>query len=225
MPPLVKQHLENASADLLEEYKKIIGLYLRGKPGVYVLYYDSKVYYIGLATNLSRRLKRHLDDKHQKRWNRFSIYLTRDGRHLREIEALLHRIARPSGNRQIGKLTGSGNLRAELKRELRAHHRQREERLLGTGSRPRRSVKNKGRRAARPLAGLVDRAVPLWGSKNGREYKARLLKNGLIRFNGNDYTTPTAAGRAASRRSVNGWTFWWFRNHTGEWQQLDTLRR
>ena len=43
------------------------------KPGIYILYKDDKIYYIGKAKNLLSRLKQHLKDKHMDEWNYFSF--------------------------------------------------------------------------------------------------------------------------------------------------------
>jgi len=61
--------------------------------------YD-KLYYVGLAIDLRRRLKQHLKDKHVDSWDRFSIYITIGDHHIKEMESLLLRITRPAGNSQ-----------------------------------------------------------------------------------------------------------------------------
>lgn len=118
---LVVQHLENVSGRILDEHRQLIASYTRGRAGVYVLYRDRQMYYVGLAKNLAWRLNHHLKDRHAGKWNRFSVYLTRGDKHMRELEALLHRVLRPEGNRQIGRLVGSEDLRAPLRREMRDH--------------------------------------------------------------------------------------------------------
>ncbi len=48
--------------------------------GVYVLYNEVGVYYVGLASGLGGvggRLKDHLQDEHGSRWTRFSVVLVR----------------------------------------------------------------------------------------------------------------------------------------------------
>src|SRR5688500_14990206 len=73
---LVCQQLEMISSRLLEDYQAIIREYIRRRNGVYALYKGQKLYYVGLATSLSGRLKQHLRDKHKGLWDHFSVYLT-----------------------------------------------------------------------------------------------------------------------------------------------------
>ena len=42
--------------------------------GVYVLYKDAKITYIGQSINIGARLTNHTKDKHSQRWNRFSWF-------------------------------------------------------------------------------------------------------------------------------------------------------
>lgn len=86
--PLVSQYLENISRDALREYQPIIREFVRRRHGIYALYNRNKLYYVGLASNLRSRLKAHLRNRHEDSWDRFSIYLTLDNRHVRELESL-----------------------------------------------------------------------------------------------------------------------------------------
>jgi hypothetical protein len=74
--PLVSQYLEAISGTALDKYQRVIRAYVRQRHGVYALYRRDKLYYVGLAKNLRNRLKHHLRDKHQGKWDRFSVYLT-----------------------------------------------------------------------------------------------------------------------------------------------------
>lgn len=62
---LVLKHLENVSGDLLAEHGDLLAHYAKGRCGVYVLYSKGRMYYVGLASNLSGRLKSHLKDRHK----------------------------------------------------------------------------------------------------------------------------------------------------------------
>ena len=83
---LVCQHLETISRDALEKYQKIIRHYIKNRHGIYALYRDNKLYYVGLASDLRFRLKQHLKDHHSYSWNRFSIYLTLKVASLKDLE-------------------------------------------------------------------------------------------------------------------------------------------
>ena len=133
-PQLVCQHLENISGDILEEYQDIIREYVSRRHGVYALYNeDDELYYVGLASNLSSRLKNHLRDKHSGQWNRFSVYLTIGNKHLRELETLILRVVKPlpEGNSKSGKFARSENLLARLKNDLEQRNRQKLDHIVG----------------------------------------------------------------------------------------------
>ncbi len=117
--PLVFQHLENVSRELLDQHPDIVRQFVGRNAGIYALYWKGKLYYVGLATGLRGRLRAHGKNKHGTRWDRFSIYLTIKDQHLREIEALLLRIANPPGARQRGKLAASRDMRRRIKRAIR----------------------------------------------------------------------------------------------------------
>ena len=70
---LVSQHMEGISAKALEQYQDIIREYIRGRHGIYALYKQERLYYVGLASNLRSRLKAHLRDRHKDLWDRFSV--------------------------------------------------------------------------------------------------------------------------------------------------------
>jgi hypothetical protein len=73
--PLVCQHLENVSREVLEQHQDIVRQYVRHRQGVYALYRRGRLYYVGLASNLRTRLAHHLKDRHHGSWDRFSVYL------------------------------------------------------------------------------------------------------------------------------------------------------
>ena len=119
-PQLVCQHLEKVSGDFLEDYQGIIREYVSRRQGVYALYHEDELYYVGLASDLSSRLKAHLSDKHAGQWDRFSVYLTIGDKHLRELETLILHVVepKPEGNTKIGRFTRSENLQARLKKDF-----------------------------------------------------------------------------------------------------------
>lgn len=223
---LVQKHLENVSGDLLAQHGDLLAQYAKGKCGVYVLYSKGRMYYVGLASNLSGRLKAHLKDRHKGNWDRFSIYLTRNDAHMRELEALLHRVLRPEGNRQIGRLVGSEDLRKPLQTELRNRHQRELREWMGERVRSRTPRESTAVRSdpKRPAAGLVERTVTLWAVYKGEEYTARLLPNGTVRFQGVAYDSPSAAAAIIRGRPTNGWWLWRMENEDGEWERLREFR-
>src|SRR3972149_8973937 len=121
---IVCQHLEYISREALERHQDIIRQYIRRRHGIYALYRNGKLQYVGLASNLRARLNRHLHDRHKDSWDHFSVYLTIDNRGIKELETLLLRIVSPAGNKAGGKFVRSQNLAVKLRRDIRQLHRE-----------------------------------------------------------------------------------------------------
>jgi hypothetical protein len=238
---LVFQHLENISRDALEQYQKIIKQYVHRQSGVYALYNNSKLYYVGLASNLNSRLKHHLNDRHADTWDRFSVYLTQGDSHLREIEALLLRIASPKGNRQMGKLKRSENLKNRFGKDMNAYykrvfhdmftHKTEEDELRPRN--PKRNIGAETRGAS--LAPYVRKRMHIRFEYKGNRYVAHVRRDGTITFGseshrakqlmGPVYTSPSLAGKAITGVANDGWMSWKYKNSSGEWVKLNELRK
>jgi hypothetical protein len=104
---LLHQHLEDISWRVVETYPVVVRELIRRRAGVYVLYRGRNLYYVGLASNLMGPLKSHIRDRHRGLWDRFSVYLTANHDHIKELESLILRIGRPSGNKISGHFAGS----------------------------------------------------------------------------------------------------------------------
>jgi len=223
---LVTQHLEQVSGRVLDEYAEVVRELIRGRSGVYALYRRGTLYYVGLASNLMGRLKTHQKDRHNGRWDRFSVYLTVRDEHMKELESIILRIVEPKGNRVAGKFARSEDIRRELNRRMRDHDADRRADLLGGHvARRRHRTKIKHGLGANRLAGIAGRAMRLQRHYKGGILKASLLKDGRIRVAGELYDSPNAAARAATgRKQINGWSFWHFRNEKKEWVPLRSLR-
>jgi hypothetical protein len=231
MPPpaaLVCQYLENVSSEMLEKYQAVVREYASGSHGVYALYDGDRLYYVGLASDLPKRLSHHLKDRHAGLWDHFSLYVTETDRHIRELEALLIRIAKPKGNAQRGRIRNAENLRPMLKRDLRRRHEQeivnmlgggkvRRVRLTTTSNRPRRS------QYAVALEQGLDKAYTLRAKYKGQSYRGRIRRNGTVRINGKVYDNPSDAASAVAGRRVNGFYFWRYEQTDGEWAALRHL--
>ena len=84
---------------MLVQYQDIVREFI-GRHGIYALYKGRRLYYVGLASDLRSRLKAHLRDKHKSSWNRFSVYLVVESKHVKELESLFLRILMSKGNSQ-----------------------------------------------------------------------------------------------------------------------------
>ena len=224
---IVCQHLENVSRTAFEEYQDIIREYVCDRHGIYALYSGTKLHYVGLASNLRAQLERHLRDRHKDSWDRFSVYLTIDGKAIKELETLLLRIVNPVGNRAGGRFVRSENLALHLKQSIRQRHREKEQELV-PGKRQKTSKKKRAKKKARdnsvPLAQYVTRPMRMRVKYKGKIYRARLRRDGTIRYNGEIYKTPSGAAIAVRKRNTNGWQFWQCERAPGEWVPLSKIR-
>ena len=59
----------------------------------------------------------------------------------------------------------------------------------------------------------------------GWEYSATLWKDGRIRYGEEFFNTPAAAAKAATGRARRGWSFWHYKDASGQWVPLEGLRR
>ena len=225
---LVCQHLENISREALEKYQDIIRQYVRRRQGVYALYRRGKLHYVGLASNLRSRLAHHLKDRHRDSWDRFSVYLTIGDSHLKELESLILRIVKPVGNKLKGKFQKSEDIRRRFARDVRTYHREELIWLLG------REVAEVGeieaemnsKRKEPVLAKYINGPMKIQVKFKGRILKARVRRDGLIRFRRKLYSSPSHAGAAAcKRRTCNGWSFWRYERAPGDWITLNELRK
>ncbi|HVS09298.1 MAG TPA: hypothetical protein VMS76_05430 [Planctomycetota bacterium] len=213
---------------MLQEYQDVIRDHVRGRRGVYALYRRDKLYYVGLAENLRGRLRHHLRDRHGDSWDRFSVYITIDESHLRELESLVLRIVQPKGNKQKGRFARSQNLLNGMLRLVREQQRLELTKLFGRRGKQ-VADRRVGRRAtaadAPELARYVREPMRLRGRYKGRWFRGRVRRDGTIRFDGKVYRSPTGAAKAVVKRACSGWSFWECERAPGDWIRLAELRQ
>jgi len=223
--------LEKVGRGVFIRFQKQITECVKGSFGVYALYSRDKLYYIGLASNLKSRIRGHLKDKHGKSWTHFSLYVFRRESHIRELESLLLRIAYPEGNLQRGKLKGSLNLNPKLKSLIKRQYEDDIKNwfddLKAAGKKTKKKKrKTKVKGEQRPLKGLLRDWQRIYVNYKGKQYKAKVLPSGSIKFNDKIYNTPTGAALTiVDRGTVNGWNFWKFKNEKGKLVYLSELRK
>lgn len=227
---LVCQHLENVSREALKKHQDIVKNYVRGRRGIYALYRRNKLYYVGLASNLRNRLRTHLRDKHKQSWDRFSVYFTIGDKHMKEIESLLLRIAKPPGNKVGGRFVKSENLRNRFMSDIREKQRKELDDLVGMTGPPHVRTDRKGRRRAYgarqvALAPYVSDRIKLKARYKGKTFVATARKDGRIHFDGKLYNSPSAAGEVIVKHACDGWKFWHYQRAPGDWVPLRELRK
>jgi hypothetical protein len=221
---LVHQHLENVSRELLEGHPDVVRQFIGRNAGVYALYRKNKLYYVGLATALRGRLRAHVKNRHGGAWDRFSIYLTMRDQHLREIEALLLRIAKPPGAKQRGRLAQSRDMRRRITRAIREKQFSEVSSLFGRETSPVGSS-DRANGADSELVRLLPQGARIRGTLKSKIFRARVRRNGTIRFRGKTYKSLSVAASAAIKRPTNGWWFWQMERGRGNWTRLNKIRR
>ena len=230
--PIVIGHLEKISSAVFERYQKEVTELVKQGQGVYALYRRHKLYYIGLASDLERRIKWHLKDKHKGKWDRFSLYMIKKTDHIREVESILVRIAEPGGNKIRGRLRGSKSLERALKAAVKK--RQDEERTIlfgehGRKIRQRKAKKRTGKtKAEPPLKGLLKSYQRIYCTYKGNKFRAKVLPSGIIKMipGGQLFNSPSSAAKSIiDKGAVNGWSFWKYKDKSGNLVPLKKLRK
>lgn len=221
---LVNAYMEDVSAKVITAHRRELKAELGQKHGIYALYRREKQYYVGLAKNLFSRLSQHTKDRHKRKWDRFSAYITRREQQVRELESLALRILVPKGNRVKGRLREAEDAKRSLELRIESQHDYDMGHLLGGKLAVRAHRKaGKAERGASLLAKIAGRRRPLRGWRNGEEYDAVLLRNGMIRYGDTKYDNPRAAAVAATGQHIYGWAFWHYREKR-EWRPLLDLK-
>jgi len=227
---LVSQYLERVSHEALELYRDVLKEYTRHRDGVYALYRADRLYYVGLARDLRKRVNQHLKDHHKGAWDRFSMYLTIGDDHIRELESLVLRIVRPKGNKQVGKFARAVDLQRTLRQKAKQKSQQKideifSRKVLDKRANAVRALPDEGKRPV--LAGFGIRPTRLRGTFKGKKCLARVLKNGTITVKGQRFNSPSMAARHAigQMRAINGWWFWHYERAPNDWVRLRELRR
>jgi len=221
--PLMLQRLENISKAVFKRYFGLITKLVGSSPGIYALYDSNELYYVGKSTDLRKRVKHHLRDRHFANWTHFSLYLVRKADHISEMESLLIRIANPKGNQLRPRGKADGTMLKKLKAMVIAKQKQELEEMFG-------GPKQKGARkklsfGKKDIKGIVNRRKLIYREYKGKEYKAILTPGGIIKIGKKNFNTPTAAAKIIVKRStVNGWRFWNIKDSNGEWVKLSDYK-
>ena len=222
MSKMFTQKIEKISRELFEKYQGVLSELIGRSHGIYALYNENELYYVGKATDLKTRVKQHLKDRHYAQWTRFSLFLTKKSSYIRDIESVIIAISDPKGNRNKPKGSANNQLIKKLNSILKEE--QEKERYRLTNKQKRNTTRKKVSRKTRPvLKGYFSRSRPLVREYKGKEYKARLLTSGKIKYKGKTYNTPSAAAVEVVKKPTNGWTFWYVQTEEGSWKNLSSL--
>ncbi|MDE0518409.1 MAG: GIY-YIG nuclease family protein [Bdellovibrionales bacterium] len=223
---ILTQQLEGISKKIFERYKKEVIQYIGNKPGVYALYDEKELYYVGRASDLAKRVNHHLKDRHSALWTHFSVYFTKKAQYANDIEAVIISIAQPKGNKIKPRLGKEKKLKDILRKAIKENH-QEELRELGLGRKRRVDLKKKNKKRLN-MKNYFEKSRPLMKSYKGKIYRAILLKSGKIKYKKKSYDNPTSVAKVIVRKhspntGVNGWHFWFVKDTENNWVKLSDL--
>ena len=211
-------------------YRGVVKKEFKNKHGIYALYNSRqggkiKLYYVGLAHHLSliKRIQQHLKDKHSRKWNSFSIFFTKKKQYVRDIESIILSIVpKTEGNKQKPRLGQDIKLKKRIKNAMKEIDKQK--RVFHDGKVSKKKKKRMKKNKRPNLKNYFENARTLKREHRGKIHKAKLLKSGNIKYEGEIYKTPSAAARAVVKESKpNGWNFWSVKNNKGKWIKLSKL--
>ncbi|MBN1974077.1 MAG: GIY-YIG nuclease family protein [Sedimentisphaerales bacterium] len=224
---IVTGHLEKIGAKVLDDFSSVITDIIKGHQGIYALFKKDRLYYVGLARDLKRRINAHNKDRHQNKWTHFSLYIIRKEEHIKEIESLVLRIAYPAGNKIKGNLKRSNDLRPLLKSKLKDQWIKQLDGIIGHKTRSDGKIsKVKIKKSdGRPLQGYFSTGKSIYANYKNKEYRAFVFSNGRIKVNGKIFNSPSMAGMEVTKKiKLNGWKFWKYKDKNGELVYIDKLR-
>ena len=97
---------------------------MKGYSGIYALYKNKKLYYIGLTTDLHGRIKWHTKDRHAGKWDKFIIFRIKKINYLKDIETLVQNVIDTKGNRSKGNVPKDSDLNKILQEILKQHKKE-----------------------------------------------------------------------------------------------------
>ena len=213
-PHLVSDYLEDLSGEILDE-SRVVEDFVGKRPGIYALYREGSLYYVGLATDLKARLKQHKKDRHSGKWDRFSVFITTHDEHLKDLESLLLRVTKkPPGNRVNGKFDGAKKRNTELKKRFEIQQKAVTNNFFNLPSKQETENLECAARRPGPWA--------LRAFYKNETFKALLRKDGTVRYGNKIFSSLSSAAAHVTGHPTNGQWFWWIRNSEREWVRFKT---
>ena len=225
------QKLEGIGAGIFQQkYKDLLIKEIGTKHGVYALYDKrGKLYYVGRASKITRRLKHHFKDRHTGKWDRFSIYLTKKEQYIYGIEDALISIAQPKGN--IRKpLRIDNKMKSRIKKAMEKIDAEQREKIIDGKillNRRKNLMKIRNEKKSEKIKKRASLNNPFKTRKvlrkiyKGKPYKAIWLPSGWIEYKNKKYSSLTSAAKIASgRKIINGKAFWRVQDNKGNWIRI-----
>ena len=238
---MLTKKLEGISKEIFENrrHKKIFIRHIENKHGVYALYNENKLYYVGRAMNLAKRIKNHLKNQHSANWTRFSLYFTKEEKYDNSIEDVIISIAQPKGNR-VRSIRNDTILKKTIDKEIEESDKEKRKNLgfgrkhYNTRKKSKTTIKSNIKKSTSRLSlkNYFKKDRPLMRVYKGKTYQATLLTSGQIKYKNKLYKSPSSAAQAVikdhspnanSNRRVSGWIFWSIKGTEGNWMKLKDI--
>ena len=248
MAKLFTEKLEKIHKDIFKDHRNAL-LKLVGKShGVYALYKRDRLYYVGKASDLKKRVGEHLNDIHARKWTHFTAFLTSKSEDIKDIEAVLIIIADPDGNTNKPKSSAKDMLKS-LEALIKEEQEEKRRKILGkksTSKKKKDVSKKKKSKAIRKQstlnsetgknklvkmkqlfdADLIKEGDTWYFKNNKKNIEGIITSDGQLKVGGKTYTSHHKAGKEAMNwPSCNGWNHWQYRDEQGELQLIDDFRQ
>ena len=218
-----------------KRYIGIVNEHIKGKHGIYILYNkEGDIYYIGKASAIMRRIEQHKNDRHSKKWEKFSVFLTKKANHLDQLEDAFISIVNPEGNNQNRRIIPqtTDRIRKAMKKQDDEYRDRLFEGDISNYKSKQKSTKRLSKKNGKQnpyLKNYFKSNKQLTARYKGKLYTATLLTSGKIKYKGKIYDTPSGSAKeivqkVAPKTEVNGWDFWSIQYKANKLIKLSELR-
>ena len=198
MSKIIKYQLPKVSIEVLLKYEKDLINFIKNKGGIYVLYRDNDIYYVGKADNLKRRITQHVKDHHKNEWNAFSLCIPNTKSAIPAIERILISLLKPVGNNLLYEREIKRAER-ELENAIMRSHKERMNYLFHREE-PQKIKKRKTKKIK-----ITKKNRCLEKEYNGKKYRVLALADGMFRFQSKRYPSLTAIAKKITKaKSISG---------------------
>jgi len=118
---LIKGSVEKIPQEMIEDesFRKYLRKVMKDWCGIYVLYKDEEVFYVGQTNSSFWRLWTHFKrSANAGKWNKFSVFKLK-AEHLDDLESLILHISKPKGNTNIPRIPKDREFTTAIKREAK----------------------------------------------------------------------------------------------------------
>ncbi len=133
------------------------------------------------------------------------------------------RITQPKGAKQSGKLAQSKDMKRQIMKAIRVKLSRQVNSLFAKYTIDQDGDDSDG--VESELLHYLPNGARLRGFHKGKIHTARARRNGIIRYDGRNFSSLSLAATAAVKRPVNGWWFWQVERGRHNWTRLTQIRK